>query len=519
MSKQMNLFGKPAQGVPDEKAWKKIEQKRAKQWLEEATREKQRAKQQRADSAAMGTECEDLTCEVPATKRAKQWLEEATREKQRAEQHTADSSAKGTEWEDLTHEEPPTPQQMPVPQTDVEPKLPQATNPRPPCAVYVRIGRAEDRPLCSRCNMPVDPQVPGTRRLQKSPLRFSCPACNVKGVALYQMFGTWPIPEFKGLSQEEQVKFWNSADASREGLRKATQNVLERSMEEIARNATKRRYLPLEVWEKQGFSIEDIKARGKYEWNPELGHTYGCAIHEEEKAKVETLVRKHMEALENQGKALKALKSIGRSSSSTHAAPGSKRRAKEESESGSGGEDSDSEESSQSDCDDSDDTEDSEPFQKTKKRGKSQSAQQMAKHASKLALKAKKKEAKQAEKRRRVEKEQKLKAKVAEKEQKALQKKMHSTATKCMAKLSPLTASLAEILKDKDFDTLPRIAQRRCTEIQDKLQAWESDAQAIIEGKNTTTSDLDFDAVANACKDANIIRTSAAALLKTVSKF
>ena len=59
-----------------------------------------------------------------------------------------------------------------------------------------------------------------------------------------------------------------------------------------------------------GYDTEDIKKRCRHEWNPELGHTYGCAIHEEERAKVETLARQQVLQLEENAKALKSLKSL-----------------------------------------------------------------------------------------------------------------------------------------------------------------------------------------------------------------
>ena len=47
-------------------------------------------------------------------------------------------------------------------------------------------------------------------------------------------------------------------------MRRATQQVLQKTIEEKSRNSVKRQFLPLSVWEKQGYDIEVIQQRGRY---------------------------------------------------------------------------------------------------------------------------------------------------------------------------------------------------------------------------------------------------------------
>ena len=52
-----------------------------------------------------------------------------------------------------------------------------------------------------------------------------------------------------------------------------------------------------------------------------------------------------------------------------------------------------------------------------------------------------------------------------------------------------------------------------------RMKAWENEAVAVVVDTTRTETDLNFDAVSAACKDASLIRSSILSLRKTVGIF
>jgi hypothetical protein len=128
-------------------------------------------------------------------------------------------------------------------------------------------------PYCTKCGYVVDPITKGVRLLKKTPPTFECSQCNSKSTMLHRMLGSWPMQEFKELGLEEQQAFWRSSSSSKEGLKRSVeQHLLSRLVEvQCAKDAGP--FLPLSVWSKQGYDVEDIKARALVEHHPVLGLT------------------------------------------------------------------------------------------------------------------------------------------------------------------------------------------------------------------------------------------------------
>ena len=72
-----------------------------------------------------------------------------------------------------------------------------------------------------KCNTLVDTCEKGVRMNSKTPPTFQCPVCCCKQVGLTKLFGSWPIAGFKGLDEETQQAFWQSAGTDKESLKKA----------------------------------------------------------------------------------------------------------------------------------------------------------------------------------------------------------------------------------------------------------------------------------------------------------
>ena len=303
--------------------------------------------------------------------------------------------------------------------------------------------------------------------------------------------------------------------------------MLSKSIEEQARNSVKRKFLPLRVWERKGYDIEDIKQRGKYEWNPEIGHTYGIGLHSEERAKIESLARSQVLQLEESQAALKSLKALdeldpGRSGK----APKKQRRQLEDSEramplmndEGMGAEDEEDSEEESSSSEEEDSDEDLLPRELAKKprAGKGlDEAKTLQRRAKKLSAKARKQDRKQAQQRQRVAREQQQ----ADREKKALQGRVRALASKVLAKVGPHLEALQEVVQNQHFPSLPKIAQAKCHQYMEQMRVWEADANSTLDDKSATSSALNLEAVGEACKAANVVRSSVSALLKTVSKF
>ena len=156
--------------------------------------------------------------------------------------------------------------------------------------------------VCSQCKNPVDVLLPGTRTVAKSPPTFMCSTCNSKCVGLYRICGNWPTADFKDLTDEEQTAFWNSCDAKSKDLKESYVNALTKRNLQRREAGRKGKFLPLSVYERKGYNIEDIElntAEEDKEKCPVVGWTYRLKVHETLDVNVEETERKKvLESLE-----------------------------------------------------------------------------------------------------------------------------------------------------------------------------------------------------------------------------
>ena len=73
-------------------------------------------------------------------------------------------------------------------------------------------------PVCTRCGHHVDTCAPGVRLARKHPPEWQCQKCSSKCVMLTRMFGKWPVPEWTGLTEEEQHEFFRSTESTKKAL-------------------------------------------------------------------------------------------------------------------------------------------------------------------------------------------------------------------------------------------------------------------------------------------------------------
>ena len=150
---------------------------------------------------------------------------------------------------------------------------------------------------CTKCGHVVNPLHKGVRVMKKSPPEFCCGGCNSKTVMLNRMFGTWPLVEFRGLSNSEQLAFWKDQCNDSEGLKRAVEkHIVTKQVEtELASRAGP--FLPLSVWAAKGFDPEDIKAKATFRYHEVLGDTYQVLIESSGQEKRRELIQTHMAKL------------------------------------------------------------------------------------------------------------------------------------------------------------------------------------------------------------------------------
>ena len=151
-----------------------------------------------------------------------------------------------------------------------------------------------DDPVCSKCALPVDPCAPGTRLTKKKPCKFSCGRCCSKSVMLTRMFGSWPLPEFRDLTADELQQFFRSTDNEAKSLRQAVEQLLTRSYTERSSSEMSGTYLPLSVWEKQGYDPVRIQQSAPSAQHPVLGTVYKVDLQTDSRSKIRDFVQQAM---------------------------------------------------------------------------------------------------------------------------------------------------------------------------------------------------------------------------------
>ena len=153
-------------------------------------------------------------------------------------------------------------------------------------------------PQCKRCMVATDPTRPGCKTSGKvGNLKVTCSSCNYKETRLRRIFGMWPIQEFDELKEEEQVDFYQKCGTAMADVRKHISETLVRVRMLRKERARGGKFLPLEVYEKMGYNIEDIQSKSNpddIEHHPVLGTTYRVEIHTTSQALVEEDLRRQV---------------------------------------------------------------------------------------------------------------------------------------------------------------------------------------------------------------------------------
>ena len=146
--------------------------------------------------------------------------------------------------------------------------------------------------------MPLDPMAKGVRVCGKTTCpQFKCPKCSSKTVALSNMFGGWPIEEFRELPSELQKAFWQEASncMDQHGLEKCVEKHIVRRLITQKINSKEGSFNTLKYFEGKGYNIEWIEQHCDSEYNPDLGEmTYRVRLHHVSEKMIEEGVQTHM---------------------------------------------------------------------------------------------------------------------------------------------------------------------------------------------------------------------------------
>lgn len=314
------------------------------------------------------------------------------------------------------------------------------------------------RPLCSKCNWECDP----TRSQIKGAGKWICNRCNSRQVMLNKMVGHWPNDEFKSLPLEEQQKFWQeSRDLNGAEVKFKVIETLARRRTDAITSKLAGTYLPLSVYEKQGFDVKLIEDRCKdHKEHPVLGLVYRVPLESLERSQVEAKIREQL--LSAFSKAAKRDREAGSEDDAQAASAAQGKKAKHTSKAESESDSSNSDNESTSDSDSSSDHK-----KKKEKKGmkhKKQNKKSKKSKKSKDRSPSKKKDKGDKKKNKKGDagnKAQKDKDKLQQKEladKVKAGRKIHTQALKVLTQVSHPIWQLEQVMGEKLFSKVPSFA-------------------------------------------------------------
>ena len=173
-------------------------------------------------------------------------------------------------------------------------------------------------PLCVKCNLEVDPFKGRLERKVGGRAAFKCGACNVKHVQLCGIFGHWPTVECEDLSEEAVTKFWATPTKTKADVEKlVTEQVVMRFIQ-LKRTKNAGTYLPISVYQTQGFPVDRILAYCKDTIEcPVLGTLYKVRLHSDELETIEEACKSKIYEMKQRGQEQKAARRVSLASASS----------------------------------------------------------------------------------------------------------------------------------------------------------------------------------------------------------
>ena len=153
--------------------------------------------------------------------------------------------------------------------------------------------------MCQYCKRPLEPFQPGVRLISKTKggMRYQCGNCNRKTVSLSNMFGGWPIDEFRAIPERAQTEFWQSCGdaANAHALKQIVERLIIRRTVTQIMNGKEGSFNTLGFYKRQGYDTDHIEKTCDHEWNPDLGEmTYRVRLHVVSEKTIQEGVQEHM---------------------------------------------------------------------------------------------------------------------------------------------------------------------------------------------------------------------------------
>ena len=254
------------------------------------------------------------------------------------------------------------------------------------------------------------------------------------------MFGTWPLPEFRKLTPEQQREFYLAQANDTTGLKQLIEDHLIARLVEIEMAKEAGEFRPLDFWIQKGYNGDRVKANAPKRWCPMGGEVYQVMIMSTSFERRREMIQEQLQKLYKRG----GVNPGSGDGASLAIAEGDADGDADGGANAEGGDNAtDDSSSSSSDSDD-----------KKKKKKKKK-----AKKASKKA----KKNAKEANEKNKASALVELKKK--EKENVKLERnriaKVKAECSRVIAKTGPVLENLRNIEKDTKFLHIPKVLQKK----------------------------------------------------------
>ncbi|CAK0795877.1 unnamed protein product, partial [Prorocentrum cordatum] len=362
------------------------------------------------------------------------------------------------------------------------------------------------QPSCKFCRTFLDPFAKGVRLLRKSPQVFCCGTCNSKTTTLAEVFGHWPIDEFKGLSAEEQSAFFQTRGTGQDSIKKAVHEQVMKKWAHQKTNKVAGDFMPEWYWRNQGMpeeTIQRMKALAPGEDHPIFGDTFQVMIHGASESATEELARQQLlSAATRKGKGTAA---AGSAAAGSGSATGETAAAEEPAAAPAPA----PKETSFSSASDSESS-----SSESKKKKHINNKKKKKKHEK---AREKDKRATEKEDKDKQRKEKAAKA-AAEKEEKRARRQTQSDAAKALAKVSPLASSLDTALSHSMINEVPKFVAKTAKEALAILKKYAQEAEEAIKTHNPQPLSFKLDELISKTKDAQDSHDKLFNVLKSVEQ-
>jgi hypothetical protein len=368
---------------------------------------------------------------------------------------------------------------------------------------------------CTKCGHTVDPLLPGTRVVRKSPPLFCCNKCNSKTVMLSRMFGSWPPDEFKGIDDATMQKFWATPVADKDGLQKAVEDTLVSRLVESQIAEDSGPYLPLATWADAPYHFDpaEIRAKAPMRMHHILGETYQVKIVTTGERRQRDVVRETMAKLLGR---VSGLPSSSDGQPAITAITGVADADAEGADDDESDSDNASSKASSSSSSSSSSSTDGRKKKKKKINTKSKTSKKCAKKDKKALSSKKIRRAAQKDKDR--QKKTAREEAAAEKAEKSRILRLKTECSKVLGKITPITMQLDQMLKDKVCSQIPSVVLKKSQDVLATLMALEKEAKDKLKVKCPLDLTFTMDSVSSWCKEATMHKTNLTILIDSVRK-